>query len=262
VELEIVPAVAVQGRTVQVWVKTGGEASLRGEFDGRPLFFVGEAGDYRALIGVPAMAALGPYPLDLRAATGQLEASLHAMLYVAEGDFGLQYITLSDEKAGLLDADLVAQEAQRIREVTTQATLPGLWQGKFGVPLAGTPAISAPFGGRRSYNGGPATSYHAGVDYSAGGGELVYCPARGRVVLAEPLHVRGNAVVIDHGRGVMSGYWHLSQINVTVGQAVEQGEVLGLVGSTGLSTGAHLHWEMRVMGVPVDPLQWVGEHIQ
>jgi murein DD-endopeptidase MepM/ murein hydrolase activator NlpD len=184
------------------------------------------------------------------------------MLYVAEGDFGLQYITLSAEKAGLLDPELVAQEAQRIREVTTQATLPGLWQGTFRVPLAGTPGLSAPFGIRRSYNGGPATGYHSGVDYSAGGGEAIYSPARGRVVLAEPLHVRGNAVIVDHGRGVMSGYWHLSQINVTVGQAIEQGEVLGLVGSTGLSTGAHLHWEIRLMGVAVDPLQWVDEHIQ
>jgi murein DD-endopeptidase MepM/ murein hydrolase activator NlpD len=262
VELEIVPAVAVQGRTVQVWVKTDGEAVLSGEFDGRPLFFAGDAGRYRTLIAVPAMAALGPYPLDLRAEAEQVDTSLHAMLYVAEGDFGLQYITVPAEKAGLLDPDLVAQEARRIREMTTQATLPGLWQGKFRVPLAGTPGLSAPFGIRRSYNGGPATGYHSGVDYNAGGGEAVYSPARGRVVLAEPLHVRGNAVIVDHGRGVMSGYWHLSQINVTPGQAVEQGELLGLVGSTGLSTGAHLHWEVRVMGVPVDPLQWVGEDIQ
>jgi murein DD-endopeptidase MepM/ murein hydrolase activator NlpD len=262
IELEIVPAIAVQGRTVQVSVKTDGEVSLSGDFDGYPLVFVGDAGQYRALIGVPAMAAPGPYPLDLRATIGQLGASLHSMLYVAEGDFGLQYITLSAEKAGLLDPDLVAQEAQRIREVTAQVSLPGLWQGPFRVPLAETPGLSAPFGVRRSYNGGPATSYHAGVDYSAGGGEPVYCPARGRIVLAEPLLVRGNAVIVDHGRGVMSGYWHLSQINVTAGQAVEQGEVLGLVGSTGLSTGAHLHWEIQVMGVPVDPLQWVREHVQ
>jgi murein DD-endopeptidase MepM/ murein hydrolase activator NlpD len=60
----------------------------------------------------------------------------------------------------------------------------------------------------------------------------------------------------------MSGYWHLSQIDVQVGQTVERGEVLGRVGNTGLSTGAHLHWEMRVMGIPVDPLQWTRTEIR
>jgi murein DD-endopeptidase MepM/ murein hydrolase activator NlpD len=74
--------------------------------------------------------------------------------------------------------------------------------------------------------------------------------------------VRGNAVVVDHGRGVMSGYWHLAQIQVSEGQMLEPGDVLGLVGSTGLSTGSHLHWELRVMGIPVDPLQWVREEIR
>jgi murein DD-endopeptidase MepM/ murein hydrolase activator NlpD len=76
------------------------------------------------------------------------------------------------------------------------------------------------------------------------------------VVLAEPLDVRGNAVILDHGLGVFTGFWHLSRIDVTVGQMVGRGEVVGLVGNTGLSTGPHLHWEMRVLGVPVDPFQW------
>ena len=84
-------------------------------------------------------------------------------------------------------------------------------------------------------------------------------PASGTVVLAEPLDVRGNAVVIDHGAGVFTGYWHLSQIDVQAGQQVKPGDQLGLVGTTGLSTGNHLHWEMRVHGIAVDPLQWTGK---
>jgi murein DD-endopeptidase MepM/ murein hydrolase activator NlpD len=64
---------------------------------------------------------------------------------------------------------------------------------------------------------------------------------------------------LDHGWGVFSGFWHLSQIDVTVGQQVDRGEVIGLVGNTGLSTGAHLHWEMQVRGVPVNPVQWTTE---
>jgi murein DD-endopeptidase MepM/ murein hydrolase activator NlpD len=81
-------------------------------------------------------------------------------------------------------------------------------------------------------------------------------------VLAEPLQIRGNAVIVDHGRGVMTGYWHLSQIDVTVGQHLDRGDLLGHVGNTGLSTGAHLHWELRVLGVQVDPLQWVRDYIE
>ena len=79
------------------------------------------------------------------------------------------------------------------------------------------------------------------------------------VVLAEPLTVRGNAVILDHGRGVFTGYWHLSEIKVEADQVVNAGDVLGLVGTTGLSTGAHLHWELRIDGVAVDPMQFLAE---
>ena len=262
VAVHILPPVTAQGRTVQVVVETEGEVALGGSYNGAPLFFIGGGGEYRTLIGIHAMAKPGPYPLDLKAVQGERTVSVRSMVQVVEGDFGVQYLTFSSEKAQLLDPDLVAREAQRLWEITTQATLPGMWQGKFGAPLAGNPPITAPFGIRRSYQGGPPVSYHSGVDYDPGEGTPVSCPARGRVVLAEALDVRGNAVIIDHGRGVMSGYWHLSQIDVVVGQAIEVGDLLGRVGNTGLSTGAHLQWEVRVMGIHVDPWQWIQEYIQ
>jgi murein DD-endopeptidase MepM/ murein hydrolase activator NlpD len=262
VAVNIVPAVVRQGQTVQIIVETQGDVDLSGSFDQGSLVFVGGDGQYRALAGIPAMALPGPYALDLKAVQAGQAVSIHSMVQVTAGDFGAQDIALSDEKSELLDPELVNAEAERLWQVTTQITLPGLWQGMFRLPLAEEAGITAPFGIRRSYNGGPVTSFHAGIDYDAAEGTPVYCPARGRVVLAAPLQVRGNAVVIDHGRGVMSGYWHLSQIDVTVGQAVEPGDVLGLVGTTGLSTGPHLHWELRVVGIQVDPLQWARETIQ
>jgi murein DD-endopeptidase MepM/ murein hydrolase activator NlpD len=70
--------------------------------------------------------------------------------------------------------------------------------------------------------------------------------------------VRGNAVMIDHGGGVVTGYWHLQRIAVQPGTLVHAGDVIGEVGTTGLSTGPHLHWEMRIGGVAVDPLQWLA----
>jgi murein DD-endopeptidase MepM/ murein hydrolase activator NlpD len=75
-------------------------------------------------------------------------------------------------------------------------------------------------------------------------------------VLADELIVRGNAVLIDHGLGVFSGYWHQSDLAVQAGQSVQRGDLIGYVGDTGLVTGAHLHWEMRVGGIAVDPMQW------
>ncbi|MGQ9594536.1 MAG: M23 family metallopeptidase, partial [Anaerolineae bacterium] len=139
-----------------------------------------------------------------------------------------------------------------------QVSGPPLWRGPFAWPVDRPDAVSAPFGDRRAYGNGPATSFHEGVDFDALAGAPVRAPARGRVVLAEDLWVRGKAVILDHGQGVFSGYWHLSEVEVRPGQWVWPGTLLGHVGSTGLSTGPHLHWEVRVNGVPVNPAQWVA----
>jgi murein DD-endopeptidase MepM/ murein hydrolase activator NlpD len=74
------------------------------------------------------------------------------------------------------------------------------------------------------------------------------------------LRTRGNAVLIDHGWGLVTGFWHLSSTNVEIGQAVTKGEIIGKVGNTGLSTGSHLHWETWVNGVSVDGKQWLDPH--
>jgi murein DD-endopeptidase MepM/ murein hydrolase activator NlpD len=89
----------------------------------------------------------------------------------------------------------------------------------------------------------------------------VYAPAAGVVVLAEPLKVRGNVVFINHGLGVYSGFYHLSKIETTNGQTVKPGDLVGRVGTTGFSTGDHLHWSLWVNGVYVDPNQWMQEAI-
>jgi murein DD-endopeptidase MepM/ murein hydrolase activator NlpD len=89
----------------------------------------------------------------------------------------------------------------------------------------------------------------------------IRAPAPGVVVFAGPLTVRGNTTYIDHGWGVYSGYFHQSEIFVRPGDRVETGDLIGMVGGTGRVTGAHLHWEIWVGGVPVQPLDWTEARV-
>ena len=98
--------------------------------------------------------------------------------------------------------------------------------------------------------------HHSGTDFAADAGTPVIAAAAGRVAYVGLLTTRGNSVIIDHGVGVFTAYHHLSRIDVGVGEYVSQGEQVGLVGMTGLATGPHLHWELVVGGINVDPVSW------
>ncbi|MBG3878486.1 M23 family metallopeptidase, partial [Desulfovibrio oxamicus] len=112
--------------------------------------------------------------------------------------------------------------------------------------------VSSLFGLRRVFNGEPRAP-HRGLDLRGEAGELVKACAAGRVALAENHYFAGNSVYIDHGMGVVSMYFHLSAMDVTPGQMVAQGQLIGRVGSTGRVTGPHLHFGMAVLGDMVDP---------
>jgi len=101
-------------------------------------------------------------------------------------------------------------------------------------------------------------SHHSGLDLASPEGTPIHATNDGTVVLARELPISGNVVAIDHGDGVVSLYFHQSKILVHDGESVKRGDIIGRVGTTGLSTGPHLHWEMRVDGVPTNPLAWVG----
>lgn len=254
--VDVEPLPVPQGKTLEVRVGTAEPVTLSGTFLDRSFPLAEEGGAYYALIGVHAFTEPGLYELTLTAtrADGQ-QVVTSVGVVVREGGYSFERIDLPPSRSSLLDPALVAAEQARIDAVRTLYTPQRRWQGPFLRPVEA--AITSYFGTRRSYNGGPYNSYHAGVDFDAGRGTPVRAPASGTVVLAEPLTVRGNAVVLDHGWGVLTGYWHLSSIEVSVGQEVEAGEVIGRVGNTGLSTGAHLHWEVWVGGISVDGLQWL-----
>lgn len=131
------------------------------------------------------------------------------------------------------------------------------WQDRWKAPLPEPLSVSGYFGEQRSFDGGPVQGHHGGTDLAAKAGTPIYATNDGTVVLAERVLTRGNLVVLDHGAGVFSCYGHQQEIKVHAGDTVTQGQTLGLVGTTGLSTGPHLHWELCVSGILVDGLRWL-----
>jgi len=260
-EITVSPSPVVQGQTLVVEVRSRAEMSLSGQFLGQDLLFEPGAGTYWALVGVDALTEPAGYPLllTIEEADNGDRLTMQETLDVAQGSFTRYNVVVPADRQGLLDPTLGEAERKTVNKVFDVVTPVQQWQGTFGYPLVGQPITTAPFGQRRSYSGGPVSGYHSGLDLDGETGTPVYAPAAGTVVMAEPLQVRGRVVILDHGLGVLTGFWHLSQIDVTLGQVISRGEVVGLVGNTGLSTGSHLHWEMRVKGVPVDSLQWTRQ---
>ena len=260
-QIEIGPLPLQQGSTMVVSVRTDRPVTLTGSFEGWDIPFALSGDQYIGLVGVSANPVTGVtpgiYPITLTATTAQHEqVSIISNVQINAGHFGSEYIDLPTDRQALLDPVLVQTEKDKLNAVWTIFNPQRYWTGAFAVPVATYTRISSPFGTRRAYAGGPFSTYHEGTDFAVGAGTPVYAPAAGVVVLAEPLTVRGNGIVIDHGWGVFTGYYHLSKIEVTVGQTVQPGDELALSGNTGLSTGAHLHWDMRIRGLNVDPLQF------
>ena len=148
-------------------------------------------------------------------------------------------------------AERIAREAAEVAAARTRDDARTGFAQAFAWPVRGR--ISGRFGSGRVYNGRPGGG-HSGMDIAAPEGAPVHAPAAGVVTLAGDLYITGGTLLLDHGHGVSSNFLHLSRIDVKVGDVVEQGQVVGAVGSTGRATGPHLHWGMNWFDVRVDPL--------
>jgi murein DD-endopeptidase MepM/ murein hydrolase activator NlpD len=262
--VDLSPAI-VQGRTGRVYVDTLRPVTLTATWLGQPVVFTPlDAAGLRqfALLPVDALQAVGAYDFVLGYTTGRgAPVSRTWSLAVEDGGYESQEIVVSEDKAAAMTPEAIAAERDKVVGVWSQVSPALLWSGPFVRPIDPQYLTTSPFGTRRDYSVADIGNFHAGQDFGAPEGVLITAPADGVVVLAEPLTVRGNAVIIDHGRGIFTGFWHMSEIRVTVGQPVAAGDIIGIVGNTGLSTGAHLHWEMRIYGVAVDPMQFLEEAV-
>ena len=205
-------------------------------------------GCFVALGAVDLNAEPGAYRIPVK--TGKRRTTLR--LRVSKGEFETINLTLPDDK--------VSPGPEAIERINREAALLSLiweidserlWQGVFVLPLANP--LSTPFGTKRIING-ETVSIHRGLDMKGAEGEEIRATNTGRVVLTEELFFGGNTVILDHGQGIFTLYMHMSQFNVGPGDLVSKNDVLGFVGSTGRSSGPHLHFGVKVMGMNTDPV--------
>ncbi|MBA3948084.1 MAG: M23 family metallopeptidase, partial [Herpetosiphonaceae bacterium] len=257
-EAAAAPQSVAQGHTFLINLATPHLVAARGTLDGVALPFVNVANVWRAFAGIPVLTPLGSLRVHLEGDLSDGRTIVNEFpITVLDARYPREAITLPPSVTDSLNQnqDAVLRERQIVNAIWRQTTAERLWQGPFILPAQGV--ISSDFGTLRSYNGGPYDSFHEGLDIANVVGTPIIAPARGRVVLAEPdFLVRGGAVILDHGWGVHTGFWHQSQILVKVGDMVEQGQIIGRMGAKGMVTGPHVHWDVRIGSTNVSPLEW------
>lgn len=249
----------MQGKTIVVKVTATEPLLLSGSLNGHELHFFGNGdNEYIALQGIHRQAETGITDFSITGWSDDQQVFSYQQPVLLVADYFPTDNKLYVDPV-LMDPKVTEPEDQLIREVAAPANPDKEWDGYFQKPLDRTDCISAVFGAIRSYNDSPFIYSHAGTDFAVCANNLnIYAAAPGTVVLAKQLDVRGNAVVIDHGWGVYTGYWHQSKILVSVGEHVKAGQIIGQVGTTGRSSGPHLHWEVWVGDVQVEPLDWLA----
>ena len=268
-----IPSVIEQGEAGWLQVEASRPLALKAEWDGVPVGIWplairedkdagaaanGEVTIWGAYVPAPASMAPGEHELrlDYEARSG-VTVARSFLVEVQERHFPSQQITLPAEQSALLEQAVLQSEVDYLTLIWSQTATPVQWRQTFRLPLSTRFPTTSPYGIERSYNGGVFQSFHTGQDFAAPGGSPVVAAGDGIVVLAEQLNVRGVSVVLDHGAGLFTGYWHLREAVVVPGVKVQAGEAIGFVGTTGRSTGEHLHWELRIYGAAVDPMPFL-----
>ena len=244
----VAPARARPGDAVLVLVLDASTLPS-GALAGRPLHFW-SGGEGRWL-------AVAPLPTEARPGPATVEVTADGLPFAPPLELtppGFASTTLS-----VPPRFLEPPPAARRRMALDQAELKKAWDQPFGPPLFSGPLTvpldvdpSARFGDQRVYNGKTA-GVHYGLDLPGATGEPVAAAGDGTVVMARDCYMSGQTIILWHGAGVFTAYFHLSRMGVEVGEAVKHRQLIGRVGSTGRSTGPHLHWGVKVDGLWVDP---------
>lgn len=249
------PTVGLPGGVLALRILGASDLELNGRLAGYEVRFQKGSASAWALAGLDPWVKPGTYTLEINSVD---PAGNHGQATVPVVVVGVSYpeesVALPASAGGPLSAGAQA-EANQVDGLVRRYSPQKLWEGTFQMPVAGQ--TTSVFGARRSYSGRSADNQHTGWDLAAPSGAPIVAANHGRVVLVGSLQSRGNTVILDHGLGVYSLYLHLSRSLVNEGDTVAKGQQIGLVGATGLATGPHLHWEVRVGGATVDPALWL-----
>ncbi len=210
-----------------------------------------------AIVGAGLKVKPGRHSITVKWRRGHASDLTVSALYIKRKKYPEEHLKVSrkmvDFPPKILKRVLADQKA--VKDACNRVGREKYWQGPFIWPVKSK--VLSPFGLRRFFNGQPR-SPHSGVDLRARDGVPIKAPNNGRVALARECYLSGNTVVIDHGGGLFTLYAHLSKVKVRPGQMVKKGDVIGLAGSTGRATGPHLHWGVSLMGMRIDPQQFMA----
>jgi murein DD-endopeptidase MepM/ murein hydrolase activator NlpD len=256
-----------QGRTMEVVVRsTNREISISSAVEGgkgyskKLVFYPVGDGEYRALTGFDVEISPVKYGLHINAHNGDKYTTIVYPFYLRTARYGTGTVTIGSEKSDLFaPSDRKQKEWNVLREVLSTSSSKAMWKGVFEYPVA-DPVIISQFGKKRVYLVGERDGfarYHRGIDFKGNRGDAVLAPQNGRVVFTGERVSTGNTLVIDHGQGVYSLFFHLDSIQVGEGDSVGKGSKVAEIGSTGIAAGTHLHWSVYVNGVWVNPNDWI-----
>jgi murein DD-endopeptidase MepM/ murein hydrolase activator NlpD len=245
--IEVEPERSTEGRALR---------AVEGDAAGEPLHFSPEGRGFAALAGVP-LEGQDSLEIVLRLLWDGRTDTTRVVIALASP-------TLRSEKLRVRPALANPDSAARARIEREQALsrqvsqrshqTPRLWSGRFRLPRPSR--ITSVYGTAREYNG-EITSRHLGTDFAGKTGAPVRAAGRGVVALVADFYLAGRAVYLDHGAGLVTGYFHLSRIDVAEGDTVAAGQTVGAVGRSGRVTGPHLHWIARYGTITVDPMSLV-----
>ena len=245
-----------------VWVQVAGvseAATVEGSLGSHSLTFFPHRGGQAAVVGLDVDEKPGTEPWRVAVLeAGRAPRTARGDLRIGARRFNVQHLTLP---SGMVDLDpeterRAVEEGERLRTLFRSTTPVRLWHGRFTQPVAGSEPGTG-YGARRIINGQPRAP-HTGIDYAVDRGTPVVAANAGRVALLGDYFFPGRLVVLDHGLGVYTLYFHLDTVGVTDGEVVERGQPIGTVGATGRATGPHLHFGAHVGGARVDPASLLG----
>jgi len=260
--VQVDPRLAFPGGLFVVYVTSrrplGGYMSA--VFDGRRIPCFPTRRGQRALVPIPATLAAGEHVLgiEVRARRGRRRIALPVT--VQERTYPARSVVIPEPKRALVLQAGVQRDGRQVQLMLRTVSPVQQWTGPFKSPVDSPPEYS--YGAPTTYVGGsPVESmsdaiygeYHRGMDYPVAPGTLVQAPAAGTVLLARQNPLTGGTLLLDHGLGVISAFFHLERIEVTEGQVLVGRTPIGIAGDTGIASAPHVHWGVYIQGVAVDP---------